>query len=85
MKCVQVAPAHEGLELGIGDAILFKALANATGRSEGELKRQYQAEGDIGVVASANKGRQGTLFKPQPLTIRVRACLLRADRGAARV
>jgi hypothetical protein len=69
---VQVAPAHEGVELGIGDAILIKGMAIATGRSEGQLKQQYTEEGDIGIVARKNKGKQATLIKPAPLTIRVR-------------
>lgn len=29
----RVAPPHTGIELGVGDAILFKALAQATGAS----------------------------------------------------
>jgi hypothetical protein len=70
---LQVAPAHEGVELGIGDALLMKGLAIATGRSEAQLKQQYNEEGDIGIVARKNKGKQATLIKPVPLTIQVRA------------
>ena len=33
----QVAPAHAGTELGIGDAILVKALAEATGRARDKV------------------------------------------------
>ncbi len=34
----QVASAHDGAELGIGDAILVKALAEATGRSREKVR-----------------------------------------------
>lgn len=34
----KVAPAHEGVELGIGEATLVKALAEATGRKEAQIK-----------------------------------------------
>ncbi len=34
----QVASAHDGTELGIGDAILVKALAEATGRSREKVR-----------------------------------------------
>jgi hypothetical protein len=47
-------------------------MAIATGRSEAQLKQQYNEEGDIGIVARKNKGKQATLIKPVPLTIRVR-------------
>jgi DNA ligase N terminus len=70
---LQVAPAHAGIELGIGDAILLKALANATGRSDAQLRKEFQEAGDLGEVAAKSKGRQRTMFQPKPLTIRVRA------------
>lgn len=38
----RIAPAHEGLELGIGDASIIKALAEACGRTEVQVKKQYK-------------------------------------------
>ena len=38
----RIAPAHEGLELGIGDASIIKALAEACGRTEAQIKNQYK-------------------------------------------
>jgi DNA ligase-1 len=38
----KVAPAHEGVELGIGEALIIKALAEACGRKEKEVKKQYK-------------------------------------------
>jgi len=38
----RIAPAHEGLELGIGDASIIKALAEGYGRNEQHLKSQYK-------------------------------------------
>lgn len=38
----RIAPAHEGLELGIGDASIIKALAEACGSSEAQVKKQYK-------------------------------------------
>ena len=70
---LQVAPAHAGIELGIGESILTKALASVTGRSEAQLKKEYQEIGDLGEVACRSKGKQRTMFQPKPLTIRVRA------------
>lgn len=65
----QVAPSHEGIELGIGDATLIKALAAATGRQESWIKKQYDESGDLGTVASAARATQRTMFQPSPLTI----------------
>ncbi|XP_028776240.1 DNA ligase 1-like [Neltuma alba] len=64
------APAHEGLELGIGDASIIKALAEACGRTEAQIKNQYKEKGDLGLVAKASRSSQSMMWKPDPLTIR---------------
>lgn len=38
----RIAPSHEGVELGIGDAALIKALAEAYGRKEEHIKNQLK-------------------------------------------
>ncbi|TXG73777.1 hypothetical protein EZV62_002356 [Acer yangbiense] len=65
----KVAPAHEGLELGIGDASIIKALAEACGRTEIQVKKQYKEMGDLGLVAKASRSSQSMMRKPDPLTI----------------
>ncbi|KAF6253198.1 ATP-dependent DNA ligase [Scenedesmus sp. NREL 46B-D3] len=65
----RVAAAHAGIELGVGDAILIKALASATGRKESTIKGDYESSGDLGVVAASCRSAQRTLFTPAPLTI----------------
>lgn len=50
----KVAPDYDSLELGIGDTILFKALAEATGCTVAKLKVEFQNKGDIGLVAEVN-------------------------------
>lgn len=66
----KVAPAHSGIELGIGDSILLRALAQGTGRQEAQVKKEYEEAGDLGVVACASKNKQRTMFQPKPLTVR---------------
>ncbi|KAG8496193.1 hypothetical protein CXB51_009412 [Gossypium anomalum] len=65
----KVAPAHEGLELGIGDASIIKALAEACGRTESQVKSQYKDKGDLGLVAQASRSSQSMMRKPDPLTV----------------
>ncbi|KAI8462457.1 MAG: hypothetical protein J3K34DRAFT_462922 [Monoraphidium minutum] len=65
----RVGPPHEGLELGVGDAILIKALASSTGRKEGAIKSDYESKGDLGAVAAASRSAQRMLCAPPPLTI----------------
>jgi DNA ligase-1 len=65
----RIAPAHEGIELGVGDGLLLKTLAEATGKSLQVIKKQYSDEGDLGTVAKNVRGTQKTMFQPKPLTI----------------
>nr|GMD67243.1 DNA ligase 1 [Ipomoea batatas] len=65
----KIAPAHEGLELGIGDASIIKALAEACGAKEAHIKKQYKDLGDLGLVAKASRSSQSLMRKPEPLTV----------------
>ncbi|KAI3826449.1 hypothetical protein L1987_00497 [Smallanthus sonchifolius] len=65
----RIAPAHEGLELGLGDASIIKALAEACGAKETHIKKQYKELGDLGLVAKASRSSQSLMRKPQPLTV----------------
>lgn len=50
-----------GLELGVGEGIIVKAIAQATGRAPDKVKCEVVAKGDVGLVAEASKGMQRTL------------------------
>ena len=66
-----VAPQYEGMELGIGDSLLVKAVCEATGRNKVSVEEDYKREGDLGVVALNSRASQKTLSfaaKPKPLT-----------------
>ncbi|XP_068641595.1 DNA ligase 1 [Aristolochia californica] len=65
----KIAPAHEGLELGIGDAALIRALAEAYGRKEDYIKSRFRELGDLGLVAKECRSSQVLMFKPQPLMV----------------
>ncbi|KAL5071716.1 hypothetical protein RYX36_022603 [Vicia faba] len=65
----RIAPPHEGLELGIGDAAIIKALAEGCGRTEKHINQQYTVLGDLGSVAKAIRLSQSMLRKPDALTI----------------
>mmetsp|Transcript_29278 Transcript_29278/g.52390 ORF Transcript_29278/g.52390 Transcript_29278/m.52390 type:complete len:608 (-) Transcript_29278:2357-4180(-) len=52
---------HKGIELGIGNETLFKAVAKATGLSEKQVKQQTNTLGDLGEVASTGKDKQKNL------------------------
>ena len=65
-----LAPAYEGIELGIGDSILEKVIVETTGRNRESVKAVILEYGDLGEVANASRGTQTTLFTPKPLTCR---------------
>lgn len=66
----KIAPAHTGLELGVGEASIIRALASAYGTNEASVKTQYEKKGDLGLVAKASRSSQSMFRKPVALTIR---------------
>ncbi|KIM66216.1 hypothetical protein SCLCIDRAFT_1211444 [Scleroderma citrinum Foug A] len=65
----RLCPDYVGVELGIGESLLIKAISESTGRSISTLKAELKKEGDLGLVAMNSKNSQKTLFKPKPLTV----------------
>jgi DNA ligase-1 len=66
----KLAADYAGIELGIGESLIMKAIGESTGRSLKIIKEDQQKIGDLGLVAAKSKGSQPTMFKPKPLTIR---------------
>ncbi|XP_052262495.1 DNA ligase 1-like isoform X2 [Dreissena polymorpha] len=65
----KLAPAYEGVELGIGETVLMKAIAQSTGRSMEKIKADAQEKGDLGIVAENSRSNQRTMFQPASLTV----------------
>lgn len=65
----KLAADYEGVELGIGESLLMKAIGESCGRSMDKIREDQREIGDLGMVAMKSRNNQGTLFKPKPLTI----------------
>ncbi|XP_061695754.1 DNA ligase 1 isoform X2 [Syngnathoides biaculeatus] len=65
----QLGPAYLGLELGVGETVLMKAVAQATGRQLDKIKAEAQERGDLGLVAASSRSNQRTMFRPASLTV----------------
>ncbi|GAB7348613.1 hypothetical protein MBLNU459_g6991t4 [Dothideomycetes sp. NU459] len=66
----KLAADYAGIELGIGESLIMKAIGESTGRTLKIIKEDQQKIGDLGLVAAKSKSSQPTMFKPKPLTIR---------------
>ncbi|XP_058868385.1 DNA ligase 1 isoform X1 [Acipenser ruthenus] len=64
----QLGPAFLGLELGVGETVLMKAVAQATGRQLDRIKAESQEKGDLGLVAESSRSNQRMMFTPPKLT-----------------
>ncbi|RWS07438.1 DNA ligase 1-like isoform X2 [Dinothrombium tinctorium] len=65
----KLGPDYEGVELGIGDSLIIKALAEATGRKADQIKNEIEKKGDLGLVAESSRGNQKVMFQPPKLIL----------------
>ena len=68
--------------MGLGETLLIKAIATATGGSLARVKQEVEARGDIGLVAESSRSNQRTMFQPKLLHV---ASLFRALREIAQI
>ncbi|GMF71528.1 unnamed protein product [Aspergillus oryzae] len=66
----KLAADYAGVELGIGESLIMKAIGESTGRSLAVIKADQHEIGDLGLVAAKSRSNQPTMFKPKPLTVR---------------
>ena len=66
----KLAADYAGIELGIGESLIIKAISESTGRPLGVTKADHHKVGDLGLVAARSRGTQSQMFKPKPLTVR---------------
>ncbi|KDN40090.1 ATP-dependent DNA ligase [Tilletiaria anomala UBC 951] len=65
----RLCPDYEGLELGIGESLLMKAIAQSTGREMSRIRKELEQKGDLGLVAVASRQEQPTMFKAAKLSV----------------
>ena len=66
----KLAADYAGIELGIGESLIMKAIGESTGRSLQVIKADQNEIGDLGLVAAKSRSNQPTMFKPKALTVR---------------
>jgi len=66
----KIAAPYEGIELGVGDSVIYRALKSSTGRKLSEMKAEMARVGDLGTVAVNSRNKQSLLFKPKALTVK---------------
>jgi DNA ligase-1 len=65
----KLAADYAGVELGIGESLIMKAIGETTGRSLQVIKQDQKEIGDLGLVAVKSRSNQPTMFKPKALTV----------------
>lgn len=64
----RLGPPQQGLELGVGDSVLLKAVAQATGRQLESVRAEVAEKGDAGLVAENSRSTQRLVLPPPPLS-----------------
>lgn len=66
----KLAADYAGIELGIGESLIMKAIGETTGRSLQVIKADQKEIGDLGLVAAKSRSNQPTMYKPKALTVK---------------
>ncbi|KAL8695034.1 MAG: hypothetical protein Q9218_000402 [Villophora microphyllina] len=66
----KLAADYAGIELGIGESLIMKAIGESTGRTLQIIKADQAEIGDLGLVAAKSRANQPTMFKPKALTVK---------------
>ena len=66
----KLAADYAGVELGIGESLIMKAIGESTGRSLAVVKQDQKQIGDLGLVAAKSRSTQKLMFAPKPLSVR---------------
>ena len=66
----KLAADYAGIELGIGESLIMKAIGESTGRNLAIIKADQAEIGDLGLVAAKSRSNQPTMFKPKALTVK---------------
>jgi DNA ligase 1 len=63
-------PDYEGIELGVAEKMVIRAIANSSGRDQSQIEKIYQKTGDLGDAAgeAMRSKNQSTLFS-EPMTV----------------
>ncbi|XP_017497849.2 DNA ligase 1 isoform X1 [Manis javanica] len=64
----RLGPPQQGLELGVGDGVLLKAVAQATGRQLEAVRAEAAEKGDLGLVAENSRSTQRLMLPPPVLS-----------------
>jgi len=66
----RIAPDYAGVELGVAEKLVIRALVVATGLTEVDVSARWKASGDLGLVAEeALKGPRQRSLGGEPLTV----------------
>ena len=63
-------PDYEGIELGLAEKMVIRAIANSTGKDQSQIEKIYQKTGDLGdAAADAMMSKGQSTFFSEPVTV----------------
>lgn len=82
----ELRPPYEGIDLGIGEKFVLEAIREASGYPKAEVEREFENEGDLGLVAEKllGKKRQQSLFRTSLSVLSVYNSMFRISRAGGR-